>query len=213
MNFVIDVLESERKRQLALALYGIPGCIKFGDFTLASGQKSPYYFDAKALISCVEEQRLVADAFADLLRNVEMDRVVGVPEAAIDMTALVGDRLSMPRIGMRKEPKAHGTGGQLYGIWKPEMIVTMIEDVATTAGSMIKAGGVLEQEGGLIVLGGIVIVDREQGGRQNMTEKGYGFASLLTISEILEALRDTDRMPPDQFQVVYDYVAAHRPAA
>jgi len=200
----------ERKRQIALALYGIPECIKFGDFTLASGQKSPYYLDLRLLISRTTEQRLLADAYAEILEAVEMDRLVGIPEAALDMAALVGDRLGMPRIGIRKQAKDHGIGKRLYGIREPGMRVVMLEDVMTTGGSMIDVANYMKEEGELNVFGGVVAVDREQGGPANMAAAGYGSTSLLTVSNIIEVLKEDGLLAVDFFEIVTDYLAEQR---
>lgn len=204
--FATKPLSDERKLQLARTLFGVPNCLKFGDFTLASGQRSPYYLDLRVLISTVEERRTVADAYAEVLDGVEMDLLVGIPEPPLILTGMIADRLSVPCLGVRKQAKDHGTGDRFYGNYEQGQRVVMLEDVMTTGGSMINFAQCLEGAK-LIVIGGVVAADRQQGGADNMADKGYATASLLTISEILEILRQDGLLVVDFYNTAKEYVA------
>ena len=92
----------------------------------------------------------------------------------------------VPGFIIRKEPKGHGTGAWLEGRknLKPGARVVIVEDVVTSGGSSIKAIKRAEEEG-LVVLGVVTLVDREEGGRENIEREGYWMKSIFTKAEIL----------------------------
>jgi len=87
---------------------------------------------------------------------------------------------------VRKEPKGHGTGKQIEGNIKEGDRVFIVEDVVTTAGSSLKAAKVAK-ENGLQILGIIAIVDREEGGEENIKKEGFSFFPIFKVSELLSS--------------------------
>jgi orotate phosphoribosyltransferase len=92
----------------------------------------------------------------------------------------------IPAFIIRKEPKGHGTGAWLEGRknFGPGARVVIVEDVVTTGGSSLKAVRRAEEEG-LKVLGVVTLVDREEGGREQIEKEGYWLKTIFTKSEIL----------------------------
>ncbi len=93
---------------------------------------------------------------------------------------------SIPAFIIRKEPKGHGTGAWLEGRknLRPGARVVIVEDVVTSGGSSLKAIRRAEEEG-LKVLGVVTLVDREEGGRENIEKEGYWLKAIFTKSDII----------------------------
>ena len=72
----------------------------------------------------------------------------------------------------------------IEGPFKPGWKVVVVDDVVTTGGSTIKACRAVEQAGGKVELA-LTIVDRLEGGRENLEKAGYTFISLLTKDDLL----------------------------
>ena len=85
---------------------------------------------------------------------------------------------------VRKEPKGHGIGKQIEGNFKPGDNVIVVDDVITTGGSTLKAIDAIQREGGTIAFC-LVLVDREEGGRQAIEARGIHVLPLFTRSTLL----------------------------
>jgi uridine monophosphate synthetase len=105
----------------------------------------------------------------------------------------------------RKEVKAHGTGQAIEGAFEAGHTALVIEDVVTTGSSILTAIKTLE-EAGLIVRDIAVLVDREQGGQAVLMDKGYHLHAVLTISQMLDALQDQERISAEMVQAVQAYL-------
>ena len=119
----------------------------------------------------------------------EVDSVGGLTLGADPVSyAISHASAALPRplraFTVRKEAKAHGTGRRIEGPYSAGDRVVIIEDVITTGGSALQAAGVLEAEGGKVV-GILAVVDREEGGREALEQRGYRVASLITRSDLI----------------------------
>ena len=183
------------------------GCIKFGEFTLASGKISPIYIDLRRAISFPELFRRVVTAYVNVVRDLIFDHIAAVPYAALPTAAAVALHLGRPMIYPRKEIKAHGTGQAIEGAFEPGQTAVAIEDVITSGGSIVTAVQTL-QEAGLKIEDVVVLVDREQGGSAALAEKGLRLHAVLTIGQILDTLRDEKRITEAMYETVKRYLAA-----
>ncbi len=161
--------------------------IKFGTFTLASGMQSPIYVDLRLLVSRPRLLAQAAQEYARLLADLPCDRVAGVPYAALPIGTAVALAADVPLIYPRKEAKAYGLGKDIEGAWQPGDRIVIIEDLITSGGSTVKTAQRL-REAGLIVEHAIVLIDREQGGVENLAAAGITAHAVFTLSEILETL-------------------------
>ena len=162
----------------------------FGDFTLASGKKSTFYFDSKRttllsdgawltareILRLIREKRIQADAIGGL--TLGADPIV-CPVAALSHTE--GPKLRA--FIVRKEAKEHGTGRQIEGNLPKGSRVIIVDDVVTTAGSTLKAIEAAEAEGHTVVAV-ICLVDREEGGAAKLAK--YPFYPVFKRSDIFD---------------------------
>ncbi len=158
-------------------------------FKLSSGQMSTYYMDLRTITLDPEGGYIIGNVVYKMIKDKNPDAVGGLTLGADPIsyaTSLVSYLQKNPikPFVVRKEPKGHGTGKQIEGNVKPGEKVFIVEDVVTTAGSSLKAAKIA-QEFGLEILGIIAIVDREEGGEQNIKNAGFEFFPIFKISEFL----------------------------
>jgi orotate phosphoribosyltransferase len=170
--------------------------LKFGDFTLASGKKSTFYLDCKQVTLNGEAAWLIGEGILDTIcEKVGGGTMSGYPIIAgmsigadpmIAATITVSAKRDIFLRGcmVRKQPKGHGTNQYLEGPIREGDRAVVIEDVVTTGGSSLEAIQRLE-DAGITVLGVIAIIDRQEGGAEAFTEKGYPFSSLFTIKDFI----------------------------
>jgi len=160
--------------------------------TLASGRESDFYFDGKQTTLHAEGGLLVGKLFYEAIMDVAGVQGVGGitlgadPIATATSIAAYLDGHPVHAFIIRKEPKGHGTGQWLEGRKNlpPGSKVVIVEDVVTTGGSSMKAVRRAEEEG-LVVLGIVTLVDREEGGRENIEKEGYWLRAIFTKSDVV----------------------------
>jgi uridine monophosphate synthetase len=113
------------------------------------------------------------------------DRIAGIPYAGLPLAVSTSLEGNLPLIYPRKEEKSYGTKRRIEGIYNPGDRVVLIDDIITDGGSKFEAIAVLE-EAGLVVHDLVILIDREQGGRELLASKGYTLHSILTISQCLD---------------------------
>ncbi|HLB68627.1 MAG TPA: orotate phosphoribosyltransferase [Thermoplasmata archaeon] len=160
------------------------GALAFGDFTLASGKRSPYYVDIKKAITRPDVLRAIAKAMAP--HAVNADRIAGVELGAVPIAAAVSMETGRPYVIVRKERKEHGTSKDFEGELIAGERVVFVEDVVTTGGTLAKAIERLRANG-VTVSEAIAVVDREEGGREALAAIGVKLSALLTAAELLAA--------------------------
>ncbi|KAJ9576729.1 hypothetical protein L9F63_025380, partial [Diploptera punctata] len=162
--------ESELK-DLVISLYKM-NVLKFGCFKMKVGIDSPVYFDLRSVVAYPAIMQKVAMLLWDFAKDeVECDQLCGVPYAALPIATLISVRTDIPMVIRRKEVKKYGTKKLIEGIFSPGQKCVVIEDVVTSGSSILETIYDLRSEG-LDVTCALVIVDREQGGKTNLSEKG-----------------------------------------
>ncbi len=160
------------------------GALRFGEFTLASGEKSDYYVDIKKASTRPEILSLIA-AEMDARLAERPDRIAGVVLGSIPLATALCLRSGVPLLMVRKERKAHGTGSSVEGDLQEGMSVLVVEDVITSAGSVIEAVDQLRSQGAAVDTV-MAVIDREAGGREALWGEGVKLEALLTASELLD---------------------------
>jgi uridine monophosphate synthetase len=190
--------------QFASELHHIGG-VKFGEFTLKSGQTSPIYVDLRGLVSHPAVLRMAGEAFCAKLRGLQFDLIAGLPYAGLPLAvsaSLAGD---LPLVYPRKEAKDYGTQKRVEGEYRPGQRVAVIDDVVTTGGAKLELIEPLTAAG-LEVRDVVVLVDREQGGRQALREAGFELHALFTLRELLASLRRQEAIGEDTYAGVVAYL-------
>ena len=172
------------------------GALQFGDFILASGKRSSMYVDLRLLVSQPDLMQAAAAAYAKELAALQCDRIAGVPYAALPIGMAVALASGVPLIYNRKESKSHGLGKDIEGLWKPGERVVVIEDVITTGGSIVSSVE-LFRAAGLVVEDAIVLLDRQQGGVENLQKAGIRVHSVLALGDVLDLLSETGHIPAE----------------
>ncbi len=196
------------KQELALKLFEI-GAIKFGAFTLVSGVVSPIYLDLKMSISYPEIMKEISEFMYKEIEHVPYDLICGVPYTALPFATVISVLHNKPMVIRRKEKKDYGLKKLLEGKYEPGQNVLVIEDLVTSGTSVFETIAPLE-EAGLKVTDIVVLVDREQGGKANLTEKGYTLHAVMPISEILLSLKDAGKVDEETFHSVKQFLAQNQ---
>lgn len=190
-DFSHQIMDEDYKKELLDILYTKSFKYDEAGFTLTSGKKSNYYIDVKKTALSAVAMELIGYAYFQKLKLAPIDAIGGmtlgadpIAYAAALMCTLKGKYLDV--FIVRKEAKGHGTQAWIEGDVKPDSNVVVVEDVITTGGSTIKAVQ-KAKEAGLNVLRVIALLDREEGGAQNIEkETGVKVDSIFTMSDLLD---------------------------
>ncbi len=157
-------------------------------FRLASGRESPYYVDARPVTFSAPGLALIGEIFYELLKDLKVQAVGGLTLGADPLAHAValtsffkGNPINS--FTVRKEAKEHGAGRRVEGAVRPGDRVVIVEDVLTTGASTLKAVAGA-REFGLEVVKVLVLVDREEGGREAVERLVPQFEAVFTISDL-----------------------------
>jgi uridine monophosphate synthetase len=151
---------------IAVGLHSL-GAVRFGEFTLKSGQKSPIYLDLRLLVSDPALMRTVARAMARLLAGLSYERIAAIPYGGLPIGQAVALETNRPLIYPRREVKEYGTKKAIEGAFTPGETVVVLDDVVKDV---------------------VVLVDRGQGGTEELAAHGYALHAVLTLGRLLDAL-------------------------
>ncbi len=187
-------LAEQRSKLLALL---IEKSVRRGEFTLASGAKSDLYVNCKktaldpaaALLMGAVGWELVKSTSAEM--NLQVDAIGGLTMGAdpISLSIGIASQLDTPgnplqTFTVRKAAKEYGMKKLIEGNFSEGNHVVVVDDVITTGGSTLQAIAAVEAEGGKVAFV-IALVDRQEGGRENIEAKGYKVVSFFTRADVL----------------------------
>jgi len=185
-------IETTEIEELASALYEA-GCVQFGQFKLKSGLLSPIYVDLRLLVSHPRLLRRVGDLLAARAQAFKFDVLAAIPYAALPIGVVVSLTLGVPLVYPRKEVKNYGTERAIEGEFQRGQTALLVDDIITQGHSKLEAIAPLEAAG-LEIQDILVLVDREQGGAQDLATRGYTVHAVVTLAQILDALVDVGKL-------------------
>lgn len=180
---------TEARRNLALQLFDI-GAVKFGAFRLKLHEKkpdaplSPIYVDLRILRSFPEAMDSAIRVYEELIHGLSFDLIADVPTAATPIVAILSHELKVGMISPRMDIKEHGIAAKIEGVFKKGKVVLVVDDLITQADSKLAAIRLLT-ENGLVIHDVVVLVDREQGGPEQLEKAGYRCLSAFKLGELL----------------------------
>ena len=187
--------------------------LKIGEYILFSGKKSPYYIDLRQAISDPAIMELIADSLARIIDNEigrdKIDKILGVPTAGVPFTTIVCQKLAIPMLYYRKVKKEHGARKKIEGKMEINNRVLIIDDLITTGKSVIQAADAVREQGGRVTEL-VVLLDREQGGKESILSSNIRPHVLFNVSDAFKWLNEVNMLNDDNYKVIMDYIKSEQ---
>ena len=186
------------------------GALKFGNFILKSGITSPYYIDLSWLLSSPTDFNQVTNVIVEEMRQIiparQIDKLATIELKGALILPHVASILKVPCVVVRKEAKAYGLTGRIVGgeVKNGERFL-FFDDVITDGRSKIEGMKPIKEMGGVIDTV-MVVVDREQGGKENLESMGYRVKAITTISDIVNELLKLGEISRENAEKIMNYV-------
>lgn len=171
------------------------------EFLLSSGARSNYYIDAKQVTLSQEGARLIGELILNAIENIDVEAIGGpeigaipIVDAVLSLARERGRKLS--GFYVKKNPKDHGKQQWIEGPLKSGVRVVIVDDVATSGYSILRAIRTVEWEANCVVVAVIVLVDRMEGAKENLTRAGHTVQSIFTYEDF--GVCKCDSMPAER---------------
>ena len=178
--------------------------VRFGEFTLVSGETSPIYVDLRVLPSYPESFDTVTSAMAELVKKTGADVIAGMETAGIPLSTAIALKLKKPMVYVRKKPKAYGTHSRIEGMLREGDKVVLVDDLMTRGTS--KVDFIKPVRDAATVSDLVIVLDREQGGEDVMVQNKVTLHKLVTLKELLSYMVDKGFISQDQYSKVLVYL-------
>jgi orotate phosphoribosyltransferase len=181
---------------LALTLFDI-GAVRLGQFMLRSGQPSPIYLDLRLLVSFPQALRQATAVYRAILASLTYDVLVATPLAGLPIGTAVALDMDQRLIYPRNQAKDYGTGKMIEGKWDAGETAVILDDVITLGGSIIRTLDTL-RHAGIQAQEAVVLIDRQQGGRESLQTHGCTLHAGFTMSQLMAILEANRRITAAQ---------------
>jgi orotate phosphoribosyltransferase len=195
--------------KVANALY-LSGCITFGSFKIKSGAISPYYIDLARLLSSPKQFCVIIEIAGEQVRQImvsdKIDKLASIELKGALIAPSIACKVNLPCIVVRKEEKAYGVTGRIAGadVVKGDSVL-FFDDVISEGLSKVEGIKHLQALGGN-VKHLLVVVNREQGGKETLEKMGFKVHGLAKVSEIIKSLYQNKHITKQQADEVLAYV-------
>ncbi len=193
MDFVTSLLE---KRLLLV-----------GNFVLTSGKISPYYLDLRRLPNYPAEFNEVVNKAIEVLKGINFDIILGIATGGVPFASFLACKLGKPLGYIRSEKKGYGTD-KLIEAYVEKKKVIIVDDVATTGGSIARAVDEVRKSGGEVEYA-LVIVDREEGAGKRLAQMGVKLLSVYKIRDILNTLLSSALLSEGDKKAIQEYLVSN----
>ena len=188
---------------LAEVLFKI-GALRFGKFILSSGKPSSYYLDLRVVPSSPEAYAIAVAAYVAMTKEIgeeSFDAVAGVATAGVTISSPLAYVMKKPMLYVRRGEKGHGMGKQVEGAVKPGWRTLVVDDLVTTGGSVVGAVEAL-RKAGCVVKEAMVLVDRLEGGKANLSAAGVRLSAFTHVKELVETLYTSKKVTKGDYEAV-----------
>ena len=193
------------------------GAVQFGSFTLGrTTVNSPVYINLRLLIGhptalwraasiiWEEVQALQSMLHPQMERS---DLVAGVPFGGLHIATAFSLHAKIPMVYLH--PRPDSLGNDIEGLYHPNQRVLIMDDLLAGGGSILETALQLG-EAGLIVRDAVVLLDRQQGGREALRKQGINMVSILTLEVLMNYLMSSGKISEDSYRRTMDFLQTHR---
>lgn len=183
--------------------------LRFGVFTLTSGKMSSYYIDLRLVPSYPKIFRKIVDMYGKAIKMEvglsNFDIICGIPTSGLVFASAIAMSLEKPLIYVRKDVRQHGTQRNIEGLIKPGNRVLLIDDLITTGSSLISSKEMIAAEG-CEIIDAVVLVDREEGGIQNLKNIGVKVHYVAKVTELAKELYENNVISREEYTAVFKQI-------
>jgi len=204
---------------LAKALWDV-GAIQFGDFTLGrTTQHSPVYVNLRLLISNPRALARAARVMHEEVQTLQamrhphvrpFRRVCGIPFGGLHLATAFSLRSRVPMIYIHPAKERNGSRVFVEGRYEPHETVLLIDDLVTSGGGIVETAEFLHRNAALQVKDVLVLLDRQEGARELLREKGYNLISILGLETMLNYLMASGLIEEAPYKNSIEYIQRRR---
>ncbi len=204
---------------LAKALWDL-GAVRFGDYTIGrTTQHSPVYVNLRLLISnpwaLSEAGRVMYEEVRtrQAMRHAQVHpfaRVCGIPFGGLHLATAFSLHSKSPMIYIHPAKEQNGNRVFVEGRYEPGESVLLVDDLVTSGGSIVETAGFLKLNADLNVRDVLVLLDREEGAREQLHLQGYNLISILGLETMLTYLKASGLIAEELYLKSIDYIQGRR---